>query len=58
MCEFKCVCMCIGTDATGVFADVGHSEDAVEMRQKYLIGNIVSGPVTTTPPATTTSTTR
>ena len=36
-----------GTDATGAFTDVGHSEDAQELRNKYLIGVVGSTPTPT-----------
>ena len=38
----------VGVDATGAFTDVGHSEDAVQLRDKYLIGVVgsVSSPGT------------
>ena len=34
------VCMFAGTDATGVFQDVGHSPDAIKTRDGYLIGYV------------------
>lgn len=32
----------LATDATGAFIDVGHSENALELRKKYLIGVVGS----------------
>lgn len=34
----------IGSDATEAFEDVGHSPDARDMQQKYLIGVVSSSP--------------
>ena len=39
-----CVCVCVhlspGKDGTESFEDVGHSPDAREMQEKYLIGEV------------------
>lgn len=32
----------VASDATGPFTDVGHSQDALELRKKYLIGVVGS----------------
>ncbi|KAI8137115.1 cytochrome b5-like heme/steroid binding domain-containing protein [Fennellomyces sp. T-0311] len=44
-------------DATGPFDDVGHSEDARELLEKYYIGDVdpASAPVAPTPSSTTVS---
>lgn len=37
-----------GTDATGAFQDVGHSTDAIQTREKYLIGVVSNESSTST----------
>ena len=39
--DMKCVCVSLGGDATEAFEDVGHSPDAREIQQTYLIGEII-----------------
>lgn len=43
---------CTGKDASSAFASIGHSQDAVDLRETYLIGALESttAPLTRTPP--------
>ena len=35
-----CVCSAAGKDATSAFTDVGHSNNAIQLRESFLIGHI------------------